>query len=246
LPRRVGCTSRSRATTQRWRASWQFAARLQQPRPPPSSAEERQWFERIAELMGGAKKSDDDEAMLKKVKPLLQDDREVPLELYEAVKRVVDARVEKLAIKSVLPLVCVLEELDRACASLDGRCARNSVRACVFGAMYEHLLAAHAQLPTDLTSETALETALLWLGVVRQCEFFGRVPSLEPDPAVVAVERAVLERLRSDKALMRQVRADAGARAEASECRSCCWRRPSLRRRRRRCWTARSRTSASR
>jgi hypothetical protein len=65
--------------------------------------------------------------------------------------------------------------------------------------MYEHLLAAHAQLPTDLTSETALETALLWLGVVRQCEFFGRVPSLEPDPAVVAVERAVLERLRTTR-----------------------------------------------
>jgi hypothetical protein len=117
---------------QRWRASWQFAARLQQPRPPPSSAEERQWFERIAELMGGAKKSDDDEAMLEKVKPLLQDDREVPLELYEAVKRVVDARVEKLAIKSVLPLVCVLEELERAVPFGRGFDAqRVCVRACL-------------------------------------------------------------------------------------------------------------------
>jgi hypothetical protein len=57
--------------------------------------------------------------MLKRIALLLVRDGEVPLELYEALKRVVDARVAKLTVKSVLPLVCVLEELDRAVRSLE-------------------------------------------------------------------------------------------------------------------------------
>jgi GTPase SAR1 family protein len=60
--------------------------------------------------------------------------------------------------------------------------------------MCEHLLA--AELPSDLTSETALETTLLWLGVVRQAEFFGGVQM----ERVAVVERDVEARLRNDKA----------------------------------------------
>jgi ABC-type glutathione transport system ATPase component len=59
--------------------------------------------------------------------------------------------------------------------------------------MCEHLLA--AELPSDLASETALETTLLWLGVVRQAEFFGCVQM----ERVAMVERAVEARLRNDK-----------------------------------------------
>jgi hypothetical protein len=85
--------------------------------------------------------------------------------------------------------------LDRALRLLEfSDKARFIVRACVFGAMCEHLLA--AELPIELTSETALETTLLWLGVVRQAEFFGGVQM----ERVAMVERAVEARLRNDKA----------------------------------------------
>jgi GTPase SAR1 family protein len=59
--------------------------------------------------------------------------------------------------------------------------------------MCEHMLA--AELPNDLTSETALETTLLWLGVVRQAEFFGGVQMERAS----MVERAVEARLRNNK-----------------------------------------------
>jgi hypothetical protein len=141
------------------------------------------------------------------------------------LKRVVDARVAKLTVKSVLPLVCVLEELDRAVRSLEFEfdSARFVVRACVFGAMCEHLLA--AELPSDLTSETALETTLLWLGVVRQAEFFGGAQM----ERVAVVERDCRGALAQRQGGARQVCNDSGARFEAScasfavgDARVCC------------------------
>jgi TPR repeat protein/GTPase SAR1 family protein len=175
--------------------SMQFALRLDNERPPACSGEEQLWFNRVGELVRGARADESDAAVLKSIALLLATDRDVPLELFEALKRVVDARVAKLTVKSVLPLVCVLEELDRATRSLEfSDKARFVVRACVFGAICEHLLA--AELPSDLTSETALETTLLWLGVVRQAEFFGGVQM----ERVAVVERDVDARLHNDKA----------------------------------------------
>jgi hypothetical protein len=193
---RIGDTLRLFAEFKLSIQSLQFALRLGKERPPACSDEELVWFRRIADVVRGARADEGDAAMLKRIALLLVRDGEVPLELYEALKRVVDARVAKLTVKSVLPLVCVLEELDRAVRSLEFEfdSARFVVRACVFGAMCEHLLA--AELPSDLTSETALETTLLWLGVVRQAEFFGGVEM----ERVAVVERDVEARLRNDKA----------------------------------------------
>jgi tetratricopeptide (TPR) repeat protein len=191
---RIGDTLRLFAEFNRSIQSLQFALRLDKERPPACSAEQQQWFDRVAKLVGGAIVDDGDKIVLMQVGLLFR--KEAPLELYEALKLVIDARVATLTVKSVLPLVCVLEELDRATRSLEfsGEVLRFVVRACVFGAMSEHLLA--AELPSDLTSETALETTLLWLGVVRQGEFFGGVQM----ERVAMVERAVEARLRNDKA----------------------------------------------
>jgi TPR repeat protein/GTPase SAR1 family protein len=190
---RIGDTLRLFAEFDRSIQSLQFALRLDKERPPACSAEQQQWFDRVAKLIGGAVVDDGDKTMLTQMAKLLLSD-EMPLELYEALKVVIDARVAKLTVKSVLPLVCVLEELDRAVRSLEfSDMARFVVRACVFGAMCEHLLA--AELPNDLTSETALETTLLWLGVVRQAEFFGGVQM----ERVAMVERTVEARLSNDK-----------------------------------------------
>jgi TPR repeat protein len=192
---RIGDTLRLFAEFDRSIQSLQFALRLGKERPPACSAKQQRWFNRVAELIDGDVVNDGDKTMLTQMAKLLLSD-EMPLELYEALKRTCDARVAKLTVKSVLPLVCVLEELDRAVRSLEFSVgsARFAVRACVFGAMCEHLLA--AELPSDLTSETALETTLLWLGVVRQAEFFGGVQM----ERVAVVERAVEARLRNDKA----------------------------------------------
>jgi TPR repeat protein len=190
---RIGDTLRLFAEFDPSIQSLQFALRLDKERPPACNAEQQQWFDRVAELIGGAVVDDGDKTMLTQMALLFVED-EIPLEQYEALKRVVDARVAKLTVKSVLPLVCVLEELDRAVRSLefDFDYSRFALRACVFGAMCEHLLA--AELPNDLTSETALETTLLWLGVVRQAEFFGgvqmeRVAMVERDVEYCATTR---------------------------------------------------------
>jgi TPR repeat protein/GTPase SAR1 family protein len=187
---RIGDTLRLFAEFDHSIQSLQFALRLDKERQP----EQQQWFDRVAELIGGAVFDDGDKIVLMQVALLFR--KEAPLELYEALKLVVDARVAKLTVKSVLPLVCVLEELDRAVRSLEFKfdSARFVVRTCVFGAMCEHMLA--AELPNDLTSETALETTLLWLGVVRQAEFFGGVEM----ERVAMVECSVEARLRNDKA----------------------------------------------
>jgi GTPase SAR1 family protein len=72
----------------------------------------------------------------------------------------------------------------------------------VRGAMYKWVVKSYALLAErDVTLERGLETALLFVGVARQLEFFGGVPSLGADPAVTAVDRAVDERLRGDDAL---------------------------------------------
>jgi TPR repeat protein/GTPase SAR1 family protein len=192
---RIGDTLQIFAEFNRLIQSLQFALRLDKERPPAGSAEQQRWFNRVAELIDGDVVNDGDATVLTEVARLLLFGKEAPLELYEALKRVIDARVAKLTVKSVLPLVCVLEELDRAVRSLELESAvtRLVVRACVFGAMCEHLLA--AELPSDLTSDTALETTLLWLGVVRQTAFFGGV---EMERAAM-VERAVEARLSNDK-----------------------------------------------
>jgi hypothetical protein len=189
----------------KWLLSVQFAARSQQPQSSSCSAAEVSWLNRIAELVGGTSPNDSDDVVLASVTPLLVSGRDVPFELYSAVKRVVDARIEKLDVKSVLPLACVLDEFDRAALSLDfgNEDAGKSVRACVFGAMYEHFVAARSMLPSDLTSETALETTLLWAGLVNQLAFFGRVPAMreQEQAAMAAIERRVDDRLRGDSAL---------------------------------------------
>jgi GTPase SAR1 family protein len=192
---RIGDTLRLFAEFDHSIQSLQFARRLNKERPPACSAERQRQFNRVAELISGDVVNDGDKTMLTQIATLLLFGNEVPLELYEALKRVVDARVAKLTVKSVLPLVCVLEELDRAARSLEFvfEAERFTVRACVFGAMCEHLLA--AELPNDLTSETPLETTLLWLGVVRQAEFVGGVQM----ERVAVVERAVEARLSNDK-----------------------------------------------
>jgi TPR repeat protein/GTPase SAR1 family protein len=192
----IGETLRLFAEFDRLIQSLQFALRLNKERPPACSAEQQRWFDRVAKLMGGAVIDDGDVTVLTEVALLVSLGNEMPLELYEALKPVVDASVAKLTVKSVLPLVCVLEELDRVVRSLElSDKARFVVRACVFGAMCEHLLA--AELPNDLTSETAIETTLLWLGVVRQAEFFGGVEV----ERVAMVERTVEARLSNDKSV---------------------------------------------
>jgi TPR repeat protein/GTPase SAR1 family protein len=189
----------------RWTLSLQFAARSQQSQSSSCSAAEVSWLNRIAERVGGATGKEGDDAVLARATPLMVPGRNVPFELYSAVKQVVDARVKKLDVKSVLPLACVLDELDRAALSLDfsDPHARQSVRACVFGAMYEHIVAARSMLPSDLTSETAVETALLWAALVNQLAFFGRVPAKreKEQAAMAAIERRVDDRLRSNSAL---------------------------------------------
>jgi TPR repeat protein/GTPase SAR1 family protein len=190
---RIGDTLRLFAEFDRSIQSLQFAIRLDKQRPPACTANDLVLFARFAKLVDGVV-ADDHDAILQQVSLLLLHGQ-FPLELYEALKRVMDARVAKLTVKSVLPLVCVLDELDRTIRSLEFVVgpARFGLRACLCGAMSEHLLA--AKLPSDLSSETALETTLLWLGVVRQAEFFGRaVPE-----RVALVEEDVEERLRNDK-----------------------------------------------
>jgi TPR repeat protein len=206
---RIGDTLRLFAEFDRSIQSMQFVRRLNKERPPACDAEQQRWFNRVAELIGGAVVDDGDKILLMQVALLFR--KESPLELYEALKVVIDARVAKLTVKSVLPLVCVLEELDRAVHSLEFTVgsARFVVRACVFGAMCEHLLA--AELPSDLTSETAIETTLLWLG--RRAT--GRVLWRRADGACGggrARRRGAIAQ-RQDGA--RQVCNDSGARFEA-------------------------------
>jgi hypothetical protein len=64
--------------------------------------------------------------------------------------------------------------------------------------MYSHVVQSHPPLPV---SEATIETTLLFLGVVRQLEFFGRAPSGEQDPAVAAIQRTVDEWLSNNAAL---------------------------------------------
>jgi GTPase SAR1 family protein len=188
----------------RWLASMQFTTRQQ---TSTSSAEESAMFARIAELVGGAMVRDGDAAVLANAAPLLLVGSEVPLALYEAVKRVVDEFADREPLKSFLPMVRLLGQLERRVDALDfvgekaGE-ARDSVRACVRGAMYKWVVKSYALLAErDVTLERGLETALLYVGVARQLDFFGGVPSLGANPAVAAIERAVDERLRGDDAL---------------------------------------------
>ncbi len=195
----------------RWLASMQFAVRQRFWGPPARSDEQAQWFERIAELVVARNSSvvPSDAALLASAAPLLVIGREVPLELYEAVESRVDKLIDANApeLKDVLQLLRLMDQMERRVGALGfvgekaGE-ARDSVRACVRGAMYEHVFAAHARLPTDLTSETALETALLWQGFVQQLEFFGgkqRVQVWFWD--VDRVEYKINERLGRDEAL---------------------------------------------
>jgi nucleoside phosphorylase/GTPase SAR1 family protein len=197
----------------RWLASMQFAARQQTStstsgaKESTSSAEESAMFARIVELLSGAAALDGDAAVLASAAPLLAVGREVPLSLYEAVKRVVDECVDNLAIKSLLPLLCVVVQMERRVDALDfvgekaGE-ARDSVRACVRGAMYEHVVESYALLAgRDVTLERGLETALLYVGVARQLEFFGGVPAPGAGPAVATVELVIDDMLRGDDAL---------------------------------------------
>ena len=188
----------------RWLASMQFAARQQ---TSASSGDESAMFARIAELLGGATARHGDAAVLASAAPLLVVGSEVPLALYEAVKRVVDEFVDKVAIKSLLPMVQLLGQLERRVDALGfagekaGE-ARDSVRACVRGAMYECVVKSYERLAErDVTLERGLETALLFVGVARQLEFFGGVPARFVDKAVAVVEEAVDQRLRGDDAL---------------------------------------------
>jgi hypothetical protein len=127
---RIGYTLQIFAEFDHLMASMQFALRLDKERPPACSAKQQRWFDRVAELIGGAVVDDSDNTMLAQMALLFRED--VPLELYEALKLVVDARVAKLTVKSVLPLVCVHEELDRAVRSLEfSDKARFVVRAFV-------------------------------------------------------------------------------------------------------------------
>jgi GTPase SAR1 family protein len=179
-------------------ASMQFGKRP--PQPSLSSTAEQGWFSHIANYLVAGGTAIDSEVR-SRVMPMLVPGHEVPFGLYEAVKLIVDARVKKLAIKSLLPLLCVLDELDRAAQSVefDGPLsddARASVRACLFGAMYKHIAESY-KLPTNLDSEAALTTAQLFVGTMRQLEFFGGT-SLEQDLAVAAVERAIDERMSED------------------------------------------------
>jgi hypothetical protein len=190
----------------KWLLSMQFAARSQQPQVSSCTAADLSLLNRIAELVGGAAASDDDAAVLANATPLLVPGRQVPLELFGAVKRVVDARVEELAAdKSVLTLARLIETLDGAAMSLEfaDERARNSVRACVYGAAYAHCLAARSTLPRDLTSETALEATLLWMCLAQQLAFFGGVRALreEEQAAMAAMERRVDDRVRGEPQL---------------------------------------------
>jgi len=189
----------------KWLLSMQFAARSQQPQVSSCTAADLSLLNRIAELVGGAAASDDDAAVLANATPLLVPGRQVPLELFGAVKRVVDARVEQLADKSVLTLARLIATLDGAAMSLEfaDERARNSVRACVYGAAYAHCLAARSTLPGDLTSETALEATLLWMCLAQQLAFFGGVPASreEEQAAMAAMERRVDDRVRGEPQL---------------------------------------------
>jgi GTPase SAR1 family protein len=194
----------------RWLASMQFAYRQTLWRQPARSDEQAQWFERIAELVvvRNTPAAPGDAALLASAAPLLAIGREVPLELYAAVKSRVDKLIDASApdLKDVLQLLRLVDQMERRAGALGfvgekaGE-ARDSVRACVRGAMYEHVFAADARLPTDLTSDVALETRLLWQGFVQQLKFFGG----KHRKAVSHVERAVKvivnEQLGRDEAL---------------------------------------------
>jgi hypothetical protein len=65
--------------------------------------------------------------------------------------------------------------------------------------MYGHILTCAISL--DLQSDSSVDVALLFVGIVHQHEFFGRAPSLEPIEAVVAVQAAIDRRLAEDDML---------------------------------------------
>jgi GTPase SAR1 family protein len=184
-----------------WISSMQFEKRLDERRQLVSSdlpSDMLRCIARVADLVGGAAAVESDASTLARALPMLVPGNEVPLELYVALKYHVNARVEKLAVRSLLPLVCVLEELTRAVQSLDfevserANLARLSVRACLLGAICVHVSRSYALLPTDLTNTTTLETSILYIGLMHQLEFFGLC---EPDLTCAVVEGSVREEL---------------------------------------------------
>jgi hypothetical protein len=111
-----------------WLASMQFGERSPSLR---CSDMECCWLQRVSGLVGGVGAIAGDAEMLKKAAPLLASDRAggVPIELYEAVKGMVDKRVQ--LDMSFSALIQLLETLESAAVFKKlNRDAGDSVRAC--------------------------------------------------------------------------------------------------------------------
>lgn len=183
-------------------ASMQFGAHLSASSRPRLSSRQRWCLKRFVDLILGGEAASPEPAVFATALPLLVHDQVVPMELYEAVKSLVDARVQALPVKSFLPILRVAEALERATFSLVGKASqgvRDRLYACICGAIYEHVVT--CAISHDLQNDSAVEAALLFVGIVFQGEFFGRPPSLEPIETVVTLQCAIDRRLAEDDML---------------------------------------------